>query len=303
MSAALYVVAMQHSDRSSESTTLRLLSVTIEEVRIGCDGVPNSRKMIDACGVCGGENACVGCDGVPLSGKLVDACGVCAGDGKSCADCAGVPRGSSKLDECGVCNGHNECMLGSADRIAAYRKMQAERFAGQDAALLETSRRHNVDNTNSDNNNHNNINNNNSNENINNNNNNPSTQNERKRATVGKPPKVCDSADLSGPCYDAVDCSGRLKREGGKLEYDACGVCGGNNECVGCDGRPFGKKSLSFFSPFSFVHARNKLLSLFLDTMLVESVVATIVLAVLTTAMFPINTGTLCCYQVCFCSF
>jgi len=139
-----------------------------------------------------------------------------------------------------VCNGNNECLLGSqsAERNAAYRKSQAERFAGVDAALLQrhndddaTHHTANTDNANNANN-------------ANNSNNIPSTQqnNERKRATIGKPPKVCDSADLSGPCYDAVDCSGRLKREGGKLEYDLCGVCGGNNECVGCDGRPFGKK-------------------------------------------------------------
>ena len=34
----------------------------------------------DACGVCGGNNAtCTGCNGVPNSGKVVDSCGVCGG--------------------------------------------------------------------------------------------------------------------------------------------------------------------------------------------------------------------------------
>ena len=48
--------------------------------------VPNPSVVItiagrsDACGVCGGNNAtCTGCDGVPNSGKVVDSCGVCGG--------------------------------------------------------------------------------------------------------------------------------------------------------------------------------------------------------------------------------
>jgi hypothetical protein len=52
---------------------------------MGCDRVPNSRKVLDACGVCGGNNAtCTGCDGVPNSGKVVDSCGVCGGSDQSC---------------------------------------------------------------------------------------------------------------------------------------------------------------------------------------------------------------------------
>ena len=40
----------------------------------------HSLKQRDACGVCGGNNAtCTGCDGVPNSGKVVDSCGVCGG--------------------------------------------------------------------------------------------------------------------------------------------------------------------------------------------------------------------------------
>jgi len=223
VTSALYVVAMQRSDRTSESTTLRLLSVTIDEVRIGCDGVANSRKLLDACGVCGGDNACVGCDGVPLSGKLVDACGVCAGDGKSCADCAGVPHGTSKVDECGVCDGDNRCLLGTAsvERNAAFRKAHAEKFADHDGALLHANERRSVAvrdgsiyaATTAD------------------------ASLARKRASPSSGTQNCTNG-----CGDETDCSGRLVREGGVLKYDACGVCGGLNECVGCDGAAFGKR-------------------------------------------------------------
>ena len=222
--AALYAVALQHADRSSESTTLRLLSVTIDEVRVGCDGAVNSGLQLDACGVCGGSNACVGCDGVPLSGVKLDECGVCGGDSSSCADCNGKPHGTAVVDACGVCGGDNRCLLGagSVERNAAFRKAQAEKFADADAALL-----HNILNLN---NNNDNLNNNN-----NNNNNNDSIYNSEQR-------KRDIAATATASVKDAVDCSGRLKREGGKLVYDQCGVCGGDNACLGCDGVPHGKQ-------------------------------------------------------------
>lgn len=38
-------------------------------------------------------------------GKVIDQCGVCGGDGTSCLDCNGVLFGPAVLDRCGVCNG------------------------------------------------------------------------------------------------------------------------------------------------------------------------------------------------------
>ena len=36
------------------------------------------------CGVCGGTNLCLGCDGVVNSGKKIDACGICGSTGTQC---------------------------------------------------------------------------------------------------------------------------------------------------------------------------------------------------------------------------
>jgi len=47
---------------------------------LGCDLVPNSGKVVDLCGKCGGANSCVGCDNKTNSGALLDACGVCGGN-------------------------------------------------------------------------------------------------------------------------------------------------------------------------------------------------------------------------------
>lgn len=127
VSQPLYLVVMQHGERTAEASALRLLAATLSEVRVGCDGVAESGVELDACGVCGGDNACVGCDGVPHSGLLLDVCGVCDGDGSSCLDCAGTPNGDAVVDRCGVCGGHNACEAGrSVERAAAHKSALAD---------------------------------------------------------------------------------------------------------------------------------------------------------------------------------
>jgi hypothetical protein len=67
----------------------------------GCDHISNSRKVFDACNVCGGDNSsCAGCDGIPNSGLVNDRCGVCNGDGSICA--AEIQCSSRK--NCNQCN-------------------------------------------------------------------------------------------------------------------------------------------------------------------------------------------------------
>ncbi len=95
---------------------------------LGCDGVCGSGKVVDSCGVCGGNNAEKGCDGVCNSGKVVDSCGVCGGNNaeKGCdgvcnsgkvVGCDGVCGSGKVTDACGVCGGNgnaaSECSPGT----------------------------------------------------------------------------------------------------------------------------------------------------------------------------------------------
>lgn len=78
-----------------------------------CELVPDQNgRVIDECGVCGGDNtSCAGCDGIPNSGTVPDQCGVCGGNNSTCTDCSGALFGQAVLDRCGVCGGDGESCL------------------------------------------------------------------------------------------------------------------------------------------------------------------------------------------------
>lgn len=79
---------------------------------LDCHGIPGGLAVLDACGVCGGDDSsCADCAGVPNGNATEDCAGTCGGSDFSCVDCAGVMNGNSRLDQCGVCNGDGRSCL------------------------------------------------------------------------------------------------------------------------------------------------------------------------------------------------
>ncbi|MDP7039026.1 MAG: hypothetical protein QGI45_07710, partial [Myxococcota bacterium] len=101
--------------KSKFSSALILKTLIFIVSLVSCRGQENllalgcrAPKVIDACGVCGGDSTtCVDCAGQPYGKTVIDACGVCGGDNTSCLDCAGVLHGGKQIDACGVCGGDN----------------------------------------------------------------------------------------------------------------------------------------------------------------------------------------------------
>ena len=139
---------------------------------VGCDGVPNSGKRHDECGVCGGSNHCLDCRGIVNGTHRVDACGnclppvftcsggmraghACEHDGdcfdslcgtkwpgehvqpgaewNACVDCAGKVNGTARQDSCGVCGGDDDsCVQGYRVQLAASHPSHAQLCVGDE---------------------------------------------------------------------------------------------------------------------------------------------------------------------------
>lgn len=185
---------------------------------------------------------CYGCDGVLNSCKQVDACGVCNGDNSTCKDCFGVINGNAVVDVCGVCGGsNNTCLVPyftpdpvniacNASVIIYLNYYFQYRFGAANwvlippyptkASLVQVQHSGVIS---------------------------PppdvfyqgahfqsGTDYIHLNASTISSPTIWGTLTIPiniGACYD---CNGTL---GGPVRPDACGVCGGNNStCIGCDG-------------------------------------------------------------------
>ena len=78
-----------------------------------CNGVVNGTAFIDGCGICSNgntghvANSDMDCSGVCFGTAVPDVCGVCNGNNSTCNDCNGVPNGGAFIDACGICSGGN----------------------------------------------------------------------------------------------------------------------------------------------------------------------------------------------------
>jgi hypothetical protein len=172
---------------------------------VGCDGKINNLtlgevpKKTDSCGICGGNDACIGCDGVAYSGKYKDFCNVCGGT-NACVGCDGVANSSKVFDACGQCGGDNTTCIGCDGqyRVPPYVVDLCGKCNGTNDCF-------GCDGT----------------------------------AFSNKTIDICGICGGNGQlclgCENPPIVYDLTKKQPTVL--DLCGVCGGNNTCIGCDGK------------------------------------------------------------------
>ena len=170
---------------------------------IGCDGVENSGRVFDLCGVCDGDgSSCADVCGKPNgdNSTCIDACGHLFGDNSTCSDFCSVPWGDNGtcIDACLVPNGDNTtcedaCFVPWGDNTTC-----------EDACYV------------------------------------PWGDNSTCAGCDGVPWSgyVNDTCAVCGG--DNSTCAGCDGVPNSGYANDTCGVCGGTNEtCSGCDGVPY----------------------------------------------------------------
>ncbi|KAH3744682.1 exocyst complex subunit 4 [Pelomyxa schiedti] len=185
----------------------------------GCDHVVDSGKDYDKCALCvapADANKCLDCKGVPYGISVMDNCDVCAGDGQSCLDCFGEVWGTAVEDACGVCGGDNSTCFGCDGTPSATMYDLCGVCNGTNACLdcqqvpYGTKKLDNCSVCGGNN----------------------ACQGCDGLFTV--PPAQYDQCNkCGGDGTSCIDCFGVVN---GTAEPDDCGVCEGNNTCIGCDG-------------------------------------------------------------------
>jgi hypothetical protein len=188
---------------------------------IGCDGIKNSGKVIDICGICDGNNStCVGCDGIINSNKIIDYCEKCTTISNSNKTCIKLitPIKFYKLS-CGntlFINDQN-WEPKSNDKIVIWNLVSKI----ESGIIIIDKNYGNITYTHK------------SNKNI----------NEEiwykvidnyDNFAIGKISIVIDDCKINRGIDSLM--LGCDKVIGSGLSIDKCGVCGGNNECIDCNG-------------------------------------------------------------------
>lgn len=111
--------------------------VQITACQLDCEGTPNGTKVVDQCGVCGGDNtSCLDCEGTINGTKVLDRCGVCGGDGNSCLGCNNVDI----MDEQFALDG-NTFALRNLVRTTSRDIQKERRSTSKDKAFAKKSRK------------------------------------------------------------------------------------------------------------------------------------------------------------------